>query len=106
LPYDQEASDDLNYEETSYWADEYGGDLEKQSDFILNNPVLESNGFVVNSENIKNPTVLADLESFIGRSPEAYSYIDRPLIKINYPDDRRGIRNSASDLDSGDYNLV
>jgi hypothetical protein len=99
LPYDQEASDDLNYEETSYWADEYGGDLEKQSDFILNNPVLESNGFVVNSENIKNPTVLADLESFIGRSPEAYSYIDRPLIKINYPDDRIGIEVTGSDLE-------
>jgi hypothetical protein len=85
LPYDQELSDDLNFEETSYWADEYGGDLEKQSDFILNNPVLESNGFVVNSENIKNPTVLADLESFIGRNPEAYSYADRPLIKVNLP---------------------
>jgi hypothetical protein len=99
LPYDQEASDVLNYEETSYWADEYGGDLEKQSDFILNNPVLESNGFVVNSENIKNPTVLADLESFIGRSPEAYSYIDRPLIKINYPDDRIGIEVTGSDLE-------
>jgi hypothetical protein len=99
LPYDQEASDVLNYEETSYWADEYGGDLEKQSDFILNNPVLESNGFVVNSENIKNPTVLADLESFIGRNPEAYSYIDRPLIKINYPDDRIGIEVTGSDLE-------
>jgi hypothetical protein len=99
LPYDQEASDVLNYEETSYWADEYGGDLEKQSDFILNNPVLESNGFVVNSENIKNPTVLADLKSFIGRSPEAYSYIDRPLIKINYPDDRIGIEVTGSDLE-------
>jgi hypothetical protein len=99
LPYDQEASDVLNYEETSYWADEYGGDLEKQSDFILNNPVLESNGFVVNSENIKNPTVLADLESFIGRSPEAYSYIDRPLIKINYPDDRIDIEVTGSDLE-------
>jgi hypothetical protein len=99
LPYDQELSDDLNYEETSYWADEYGGDLEKQSDFILNNPVLESNGFVVNSENIKNPTVLADLKSFIGRSPEAYSYIDRPLIKINYPDDRIGIEVTGSDLE-------
>jgi hypothetical protein len=99
LPYDQGASDDLNFEETNYWADEYGGDLEKQSDFILNNPVLESNGFVVNSENIKNPTVLADLESFIGRSPEAYSYIDRPLIKINYPDDRIGIEVTGSDLE-------
>jgi hypothetical protein len=99
LPYDQELSDVLNYEETSYWADEYGGDLEKQSDFILNNPVLESNGFVVNSENIKNPTVLADLESFIGRNPEAYSYIDRPLIKINYPDDRIGIEVTGSDLE-------
>jgi hypothetical protein len=99
LPYDQELSDDLNYEETSYWADEYGGDLEKQNDFILNNPVLESNGFVVNSENIKNPTVLADLESFIGRNPEAYSYIDRPLIKINYPDDRIGIEVTGSDLE-------
>jgi hypothetical protein len=109
LPYDQELSDDLNYEETSYWADEYGGDLEKQSDFILNNPVLESNGFVVNSENIKNPTVLADLKSFIGRSPEAYSYIDRPLIKINYPDDTTGTLNTfeitASDLDADNYVL-
>jgi hypothetical protein len=109
LPYDQEASDVLNYEETSYWADEYGGDLEKQSDFILNNPVLESNGFVVNSENIKNPTVLADLKSFIGRSPEAYSYIDRPLIKINYPDDTTGTLNTfeitASDLDADNYVL-
>jgi hypothetical protein len=109
LPYDQEASDVLNYEETSYWADEYGGDLEKQSDFILNNPVLESNGFVVNSENIKNPTVLADLKSFIGRSPEAYSYIDRPLIKINYPDDTTGTLNTfeitASNLDADNYVL-
>jgi hypothetical protein len=102
-------SDVLNFEETSYWADEYGGDLEKQSDFILNNPVLESNGFVVNSENIKNPTVLADLESFIGRSPEAYSYIDRPLIKINYPDDTTGTLNTfeitASNLDADNYVL-
>jgi hypothetical protein len=79
----KELSDDLNFEETSYWADAYGGDLEKQSDFILNNPVLESNGFVVNSENIKNPTVLADLKSFIGLSPEAYSYADKTLIKVN-----------------------
>jgi hypothetical protein len=106
LPYDQEASDDLNYEETSYWADEYGGDLEKQSDFILNNPVLESNGFVVNSENIKNPTVLADLESFIGRNPEAYSYADRTLIKVNLPDGGEPLEIRASDIDSGDYNLV
>jgi hypothetical protein len=106
LPYDQEASDVLNYEETSYWADEYGGDLEKQSDFILNNPVLESNGFVVNSENIKNPTVLADLKSFIGRSPEAYSYADRTLIKVNLPDGGEPLEIRASDIDSGDYNLV
>jgi hypothetical protein len=106
LPYDQELSDDLNYEETSYWADEYGGDLEKQSDFILNNPVLESNGFVVNSENIKNPTVLADLESFIGRNPEAYSYADRTLIKVNLPDGGEPLEIRASDIDSGDYNLV
>jgi hypothetical protein len=106
LPYDQEASDDLNFEETNYWADEYGGDLEKQSDFILNNPVLESNGFVVNSENIKNPTVLADLESFIGRNPEAYSYADRTLIKVNLPDGGEPLEIRASDIDSGDYNLV
>jgi hypothetical protein len=106
LPYDQEASDVLNYEETSYWADEYEGDLEKQSDFILNNPVLESNGFVVNSENIKNPTVLADLKSFIGRSPEAYSYADRTLIKVNLPDGGEPLEIRASDIDSGDYNLV
>jgi hypothetical protein len=99
-------SDVLNYEETSYWADEYGGDLEKQSDFILNNPVLESNGFVVNSENIKNPTVLADLKSFIGRSPEAYSYADRTLIKVNLPDGGEPLEIRASDIDSGDYNLV
>jgi hypothetical protein len=105
LPYDQEASDVLNYEETSYWADEYGGDLEKQSDFILNNPVLESNGFVVNSENIKNPTVLADLESFIGRNPEAYSYADRTLIKVNYPDDRIGIEVTFADLDDDSFSL-
>jgi hypothetical protein len=106
LPYDQGASDDLNFEETNYWADEYGGDLEKQSDFILNNPVLESNGFVVNSENIKNPTVLADLESFIGRNPEAYSYADRTLIKVNLPDGGEPLEIRASDIDSGDYNLV
>jgi hypothetical protein len=106
LPYDQEASDVLNYEETSYWADEYGGDLEKQSDFILNNPVLESNGFVVNSENIKNPTVLADLKSFIGLNPEAYSYADKTLIKVNLPDGGEPLEIRASDIDSGDYNLV
>jgi hypothetical protein len=106
LPYDQELSDDLNFEETNYWADAYGGDLEKQSDFILNNPVLESNGFVVNSENIKNPTVLADLKSFIGRSPEAYSYADRTLIKVNLPDGGEPLEIRASDIDSGDYNLV
>jgi hypothetical protein len=106
LPYDQEASDDLNYEETNYWADAYGGDLEKQSDFILNNPVLESNGFVVNSENIKNPTVLADLESFIGLNPEAYSYADKTLIKVNLPDGGEPLEIRASDIDSGDYNLV
>jgi hypothetical protein len=106
LPYDQELSDDLNFEETNYWADEYGGDLEKQSDFILNNPVLESNGFVVNSENIKNPTVLADLESFIGLNPEAYSYADKTLIKVNLPDGGEPLEIRASDIDSGDYNLV
>jgi hypothetical protein len=106
LPYDQELSDDLNFEETNYWADAYGGDLEKQSDFILNNPVLESNGFVVNSENIKNPTVLADLESFIGLNPEAYSYADKTLIKVNLPDGGEPLEIRASDIDSGDYNLV
>jgi hypothetical protein len=106
LPYDQEASDVLNFEETNYWADAYGGDLEKQSDFILNNPVLESNGFVVNSENIKNPTVLADLKSFIGLNPEAYSYADKTLIKVNLPDGGEPLEIRASDIDSGDYNLV
>ena len=109
LPYDQEASDMVNREETAYFADEYGGELEKQNSSIINNPELQSSGFVVNSENIKNPTVLADLESFINRIPEAYSYTSRPLIKINYPDDKTGTLSTfeitSSDLYTSDYVL-
>ena len=102
LPYDQEASDMVNREEAAYFADEYGGELEKQNSSIINNPELQSSGFVVNSENIKNPTVLADLESFINRNPEAYSYTDRPLIKINYPDETKSIEVTATDLQGSD----
>ena len=102
LPYDQEASDMVNREQAAYFADEYGGELEKQNSSIINNPELQSSGFVVNSENIKNPTVLADLESFINRNPEAYSYTDRPLIKINYPDETKSIEVTATDLEGND----
>ena len=102
LPYDQEASDMVNREEAAYFADEYGGELEKQNSSIINNPELQSSGFIVNSENIKNPTVLADLESFINRNPEAYSYTDRPLIKINYPDETESIEVTATDLQGSD----
>ena len=101
LPYDQEASDMVNREEAAYFADEYGGELEKQNSSIINNPELQSSGFIVNSENIKNPTVLADLESFINRSPEAYAYTSRPLIKINYPDDRVGFEITSADFEAG-----
>ena len=101
LPYHDRASEELNLEEIDYWTDEYGGELEKQSNFILNNPVLESNGFVVNSENIKNPTVLADLKRFIGQRPDAYSYTVKPLIKINYQDGRPSTEVTAADLDYG-----
>ena len=108
LPYDQEASDMVNREEAAYFADEYGGELEKQNSSIINNPELQSSGFIVNSENIKNPTVLADLESFISRSPEAYNYTTRPLIKINYPENTDTLNTfeiTSSDLDTGDYVL-
>ena len=101
LPYDQEASDLVNAEEAAYFADEYGGELEKQNSSIINNPELQSSGFIVNSENIKNPTVLADLESFINRNPEAYNYTTRPLIKINYPDDRVGFEITSADFEAG-----
>ena len=98
LPYDQEASDLVNREEAAYFADEYGGELEKQNSSIINNPELQSSGFIVNSENIKNLTVQADLDSFINRNPEAYTYTDRPLIKINYPDETKSTEVTAADL--------
>lgn len=102
LPYNEVRSNEINAEEIRYWTDEHGNELLKQHDSLLNNPVLESNGFVINSDNIKNPTVLADFESFVNSLPEAYSYTDRPLIKINYPDNRTDIEVSASDIDGDD----
>ena len=102
LPYNQVRSNEINAEEIRYWTDEHGNEIKKQHDSLLNNPVLESNGFVINSDNIKNPTVLADLESFVNGLPEAYTYTDRPLIKINYPDNRTDIEVTASDIDGDD----
>ena len=102
LPYNEVRSNEINAEEIRYWTDEHGNEIKKQHDSLLNNPVLESNGFVINSDNIKNPTVLADLESFVNGLPEAYTYTDRPLIKINYPDNRTDIEVTASDIDGDD----
>ncbi len=91
LPLNEEATRIANAEEQAFFRGEYAQEIADHNEILTNNPTLQNSNFVLNSENINDPSVLDDLERYLKVLPEAYSppTSSPSLVKINYPDDRQ-----------------
>ena len=88
LPMDEDATRRATREERDYFRDEYASDLRKHNEIITDNLTLRDSNYVLNSENINNPSVLEDVEKYLKYDPEAFSSVNPEVIEIKYPDSR------------------
>jgi len=85
LPYNQEQSDFINAEEASYHYDEFLGELDTQNTFILENETLKNNNYVLDEKTlVQDPDVKDALKNYLGRTSDAFYYLDEPIIQIKY----------------------
>jgi len=88
LPLNEEATRIANAEEQAYFRDEYAKEIADHNKILTNNSTLQNSNFVLNSENINDPSVFEDVTKYLFKSePEAYVNINPSVIKINYPDE-------------------
>ena len=87
LPYNQEQSDFINAEEASYHYDEFLGELDTQNSFILENETLKNNNYVLDEKTlVQDPDAKDALKNYLGRTSDAFYYLDEPIIRISYAD--------------------
>jgi hypothetical protein len=90
LPFNEEASRIANLEKQAYFRDEYAQEIADHNEILTNNPTLQNSNFVLNSENINDPSVLDDLERYLKTEPEAYSKTNPTIVKYTKPDGTTG----------------
>jgi hypothetical protein len=90
LPFNEEASRIANLEKQAYFRDEYAQEIADHNEILTNNPTLQNSNFVLNSENINDPSVLDDLERYLKTEPEAYSGTNPTIVKYTKPDGTTG----------------
>jgi hypothetical protein len=90
LPFNEEASRIANLEQQAYFRDEYAQEIADHNEILTNNPTLQNSNFVLNSENINDPSVLDDLERYLKTEPEAYSGTNPTIVKYTKPDGTTG----------------
>jgi len=99
LPLNEEATRIANAEEQAYFRDEYAQEIADHNAILYSNPTLQNSNFVLNSENINDPSVLEDVTKYLFKSePEAYMNIYPSLVKVNYPDGRQPALFNNNDL--------
>ena len=69
LPMDEEATRIANAQERDFFRDEYASDLRKHNEIITDNLALRDSNYVLNSENINNPSVLEAVENYLKYDP-------------------------------------
>ena len=95
LPLDEEATRIANAEEQAFFREEYARDIAEHNFILTNNPTLQNSNFVLNSENINDPSVLEDVTKYLFKSePEAYVNINPSVVKVNYPDGKSALFNN------------
>jgi hypothetical protein len=90
LPLNEEATRIANLEQQAYFRDEYAQEIADHNEILTNNPTLQNSNFVLNSENINDPSVLDDLERYLKTEPEAYSGTNPTIVKYTKPDGTTG----------------
>ena len=99
LPLNEEATRIANVEEQAYFRDEYAQEITDHNAILTNNPTLQNSNFVLNSENINDPSVLEDVTKYLFKSePEAYINTNPSVVKVNYPDGRQPALFNNNDL--------
>jgi hypothetical protein len=87
LPYNEDASRILNEEEANFYFDEYLGELDTQNTFILENETLKNNNYVLDEKTlVQDPDAKNALKNYLGRTSDAFYYLDEPIIRISYAD--------------------
>ena len=87
LPYNEVRSNEINAEEASYYYDEFLGELDTQNTFILENETLKNNNYVLDEKTlVQDPDVKDSLKNYLGRTSDAFYYLDEPIIRISYAD--------------------
>ena len=87
LPYNEILSNEINAEEASYYFDEYLGELDTQNTFILENETLKNNNYVLDEKTlVQDPDVKDAFKNYLGRTSDAFYYLDEPIIRISYAD--------------------
>lgn len=85
LPYNEILSNEINAEEASYYFDEYLGELDTQNSFILENETLKNNNYVLDEQTlVQDPDAKDALKNYLGRTSDAFYYLDEPIIRISY----------------------
>jgi hypothetical protein len=85
LPYNEILSNEINAEEASYYFDEYLGELDTQNSFILENETLKNNNYVLDEQTlVQDPDAKDALKNYLGRTSDAFYYLDEPVIRISY----------------------
>jgi hypothetical protein len=109
LPFNEEATRIANVEEQAYFRDEYAQEIADHNAILFSNPTLQKSDFVLNSENINNPSVLEDVEKYLKYDPEAFNYVNPDVIEIKYPDGRQPALFNNNDLvkspEAGGYTI-
>ena len=110
LPLNEEATRIANVEEQAFFRDEYAKEIADHNEILTNNSTLQNSNFVLNSENINDPSVLDDLERYLFKSePEAYVNTNPSVIKINYSDGSEPALFNNNDLvvnpEAGGYTI-
>lgn len=90
LPLNEEATRIANAEEQAFFRDEYAREITDHNAILTNNSTLQNSNFVLNSENINDPSVLDDVERYLKFEPEAYINTNPVVVKYTKPDGTTG----------------
>ena len=105
LPMDDEATSIANREQQDFFRDEYAQELERHNEIITDNQTFRDSNYVLNSENINDPSVLEAVENYLKYDPEAFNGVNPEVIQIKYPDGKVAFFNN-DDFVTGNNNEV
>lgn len=94
LPMDEEATLIANREQRDFFRDEYAQELAQHNEIITDNQTLRDSNYVLNSENINDPSVLEAVDKYLKYDPEAFNGVNPAVVQINYADGKVAFFNN------------